>query len=62
MRAEPKSHWCVHENAGNMGNIVAAQVLSGQHLGNIRGNNYPLWGNISCVCEKKSSESPLPNQ
>ncbi len=30
-----------------MGNIVVAQVLSGQHLGNFWGNKRLFWGNIS---------------
>ncbi len=34
------------QSAGNMGNIVDNQALSGQHLGNIRGNKHPFSGNI----------------
>ncbi len=45
---------CVHGNAGNMGNIVVAEVLSGQHLGNIRGNKTFFWGNISSFWLKKT--------
>ncbi len=37
-----------------MGNIVVAQVLSGQHLGNFRGNKTFFWGNISSFWLKKT--------
>ncbi len=35
-----------------MGNSVVAQVLSGQHLGNFRGNKPVFWGNISDRCPR----------